>query len=579
MRCGVRLGRYGLCGLVGLLTVMLIASGCSWRGGGEPQHQTLSGTWIIAEDVNDPSARSESNVYYEIFVRAFADSDGDGIGDLRGVVNMLDYLNDGDPETTEDLGVSGIWLMPIHPSPSYHGYDVTDYRSIHPDYGTLEDFQVLIEEAHKRGMKVIMDLVVNHTSSEHPWFLEAAMDPSSPYRDWYVWRDEEDSPIAVSAAGGPAWHRSPGGGADYLGVFWSGMPDLNFDHAAVRREMIDIGKFWLELGVDGFRLDAAKHIYEDLSGDEKNPALQERNLAWWKEFREALQEVNPDVYLVGEVWDSSPARVAPYFQVFDSAFNFTVGELAISAAAREEDSNLAFTLERMHGAYDTASGGGFIDAPFLTNHDQNRVMSNLRGDLNHAKMAASILLTLPGRPFVYYGEEIGMQGVKPDEEIREPMKWADEEGGTSAAGEGVPSLAGIPVSAYAEAMTRWRMPRHQADTPSVLAQQSDPDSLLHHYRALIQLRSRLPVLVSGAIVQIDLEPAQLMAYERRDGADRVLVVHNLGGSEAEAVLKPDAAGTAYERLVAASSSDVEVSSGEEGQLHLKLPPYSTAVVR
>jgi glycosidase len=567
--------------------IMLVAAGCFSSREQPAPYKALPGVWVIAEDAavsdgaDEGDQRLDSNVYYEIFVRAFADSDGDGIGDFQGIVNMLDYLNDGDPATDSDLGVSGIWLMPINPSPSYHGYDVTDYYDVNPDYGTMEDFRLLVDEAHKRGIKVIIDLVVNHTSTEHPWFQSAVKDSSSEYRNWYVWREDEGSGGGTSATGGQAWHPSSGG--QYLGVFWSGMPDLNFSHEPVRQEMINIGRYWLELGVDGFRLDAAKHIFEDLSGDEKKRERQEANLAWWKEFREGLEQVKPDVYLVGEVWDSSPARIAPYYQVFDSAFNFAAGELIVSAASKEENSNLAFTLERMLGAYDASAGKRAMDAPFLTNHDQNRVMSTLRGHTDQAKMAASVLLTLPGRPFIYYGEEIGMQGVKPDEQIREPMKWADDEevaalqSGDASAGK-IPDGSGLTAEQYASANTSWRMPRHQADTRSVLAQDGDPESLLNHYRALIHLRSMLPVLSDGTISQVDLEPAQLMAYERRNDADRVLVVHNLGADQVTIEIGQAVRDAAYERIIAASREGINWDESGGSKL-LVLPPYSTVILR
>jgi len=570
-----------------LMLIMLATAGCFSSGEGQASSPALPGEWVIAEDavLSDGAGAADrqrdSNVYYEIFVRAFADSDGDGIGDIRGIINMLDYLNDGDPATTGDLGVSGIWLMPIHPSPSYHGYDVTDYYAVNPDYGTLEDFRLLVDEAHKRGIKVIIDLVVNHTSTEHPWFQIAVREPSGEYRNWYVWREEEGLGSGTSATGGQAWHRSSGG--QYLGVFWSGMPDLNFSHEPVRQEMIRIGRYWLELGVDGFRLDAAKHIFEDLSGDEKKPERQEANLAWWREFREGLEQVNPDVYLVGEVWESSPARVAPYYRVFDSTFNFAAGELILSAVSSGTNSNVAFTLERMLGAYDTAAGKRAMDAPFLTNHDQNRVMSTLRGNTDQAKMAASVLMTLPGRPFIYYGEEIGMQGMKPDEQIREPMKWADDaEIAALRGGDGSVEMradgSGLTAEHYAAANTSWRMPRYQADTRSVLAQDGDPQSLLNHYRSLIHLRSMLPVLSDGAISQVDLEPDRLMAYERLNDADRVLVIHNLGAEEAAVEIGSAVRDAAYERIIAASKEGIgwEESGGSR---QLVLPPYSTAILR
>ena len=214
--------------------------------------------------------------FYEIFVRSFYDSDGDGAGDLNGLIGKLDYLNDGDPTTTSDLGVTGIWLMPIMASPSYHGYDVTDYYQVNPEYGTNEDFKRLIEEAHKRGIRVIIDLVLNHTSAEHPWFIES-QDPNSPKRDWYVWSDEEPQ--------GKGWHPGKNGGY-YYGYFGEHMPDLNYKNPAVTEEMQKVVRFWLEeMGADGFRLDAVKYLYEDGKRIEHTPATHE----WLKGFPQVLQ--------------------------------------------------------------------------------------------------------------------------------------------------------------------------------------------------------------------------------------------------------------------------------------------------
>ncbi|MBE9472169.1 MAG: alpha-amylase, partial [Chloroflexi bacterium] len=190
-------------------------------------------------------------IFYEIFVRSFYDSDGDGVGDLNGLIEKLDYLNDGDPATTDDLGVTGLWLMPISQSPSYHGYDVADYLTVDDEYGTNEDFRRLMEEAHKRDIRVIVDLVLNHTSSQHPWFQSARDDVDSPYRDFYVW--SEENPGYKSPWGGQVWHRTSSG--YYYGIFWEGMPDLNYDNPAVTTEMEEVIRFWLEdMGADGFRL-------------------------------------------------------------------------------------------------------------------------------------------------------------------------------------------------------------------------------------------------------------------------------------------------------------------------------------
>lgn len=225
----------------------------------------------------------EGRVFYEIFVRAFYDSDGDGIGDLKGVIQKLDYL--------EDLGVKGIWLMPITKSSSYHGYDTEDYYTMEEDYGTLEDLQKLIEEAHKRDIKVVMDLVINHTSSNHPWFLEAKEDKESKTRDYYIWTDDMSKKIEDSPMGRIAWAQNPERDELYYAMFWEGMPDLNFDNQEVVEEVQDIAKFYLDKGIDGFRLDAAKWIFLE----------KEENVAFWQNFREYVRSINPEAILVGEV--------------------------------------------------------------------------------------------------------------------------------------------------------------------------------------------------------------------------------------------------------------------------------------
>ncbi|MGK4567483.1 alpha-amylase family glycosyl hydrolase [Flavobacterium sp. 3HN19-14] len=239
------------------------------------------------------------NVNYEIFVQSFADSNGDGIGDINGMTAKLDYL--------KDLGVEGIWLMPINPSPSYHKYDVTDYYGIHPDYGTIEDFKKFIAEAHKRNIKVIMDMVINHSSSKHPWFLDAKDNSNSPYRDYYVWthKDDPQTQMAAKIIAGDSDNRNRWNkveGSDYLfySYFGRNMPDLNYDSPKLREEMFKVGKFWLtEIGVDGFRLDAARHIFPDDRPTD--------NHKWWVYFRSEMQKANKEVYLVGEVW--APADV------------------------------------------------------------------------------------------------------------------------------------------------------------------------------------------------------------------------------------------------------------------------------
>lgn len=488
-------------------------------------------------------------VYYEIFVRSFYDTNGDGIGDLNGVTAKLDYL--------KELGVSGIWLMPINASPSYHGYDTTDYYAVNPEYGTLDDLQKLLDEAHKRDIKVIMDLVVNHSSKEHPWFKEALKDENSPYRSWYTFAKQGEKVRADGAVGGDPWHSY--GSLKYLGVFWEGMPDLNFDEPKVREELIKIGQYWLEQGLDGFRLDAAKHIYGDFASTASTPEIQAKNKAWWQEFRAGMNKVKPDAYLIGEVWDSLTV-IAPYFdQALNSAFHFDLAVRLLSAADTEKDADLVYSLGRAYGVYEKSSGGTFVDAPFLSNHDQNRVMTVLNGNINHAKMAAAMLLTLPGTPYLYYGEELGMKGAKPDEYIREPMPWY------SAASGG-------------EGQTTWEKSRFNgnAETVSVEAQTADKHSLLNHYRELIKWRNEEPALRNGGIAEFKLEPAnqKLSVYVRVIASERVLVVHNLSGEDQMADLQPSKTFGSYEGIIRSSNDGAKLDNGK-----LTIPAYTTVILK
>ncbi|HET9818853.1 MAG TPA: alpha-amylase family glycosyl hydrolase [Rhodanobacteraceae bacterium] len=490
---------------------------------------------------NAASSQAPSNVYYEIFVRSWYDTNGDGIGDLNGVTAKLDYL--------QRLGVSGIWLMPINPSPSYHGYDVTDYRAINPQYGTMADFERLLREAHQRGIKVIMDLVANHSSNESPWF-KAAQDAHSRYRDWYTWATPATDPKAVSATGGPAWHTLPDG-QSYLGIFVAEMPDLNYDNPVVRQQMIEIGKFWLAKGVDGFRLDAAQHVYDDLETDWDNTSVLRKNLDWWREFHRGIDKTNPHAWLVGEVARHHASELVPWMGALDAVFNFPLAERLVRSAEEERDRDIGATLRRVDKAYRVAAHGRFDDAPFLSNHDQERVMSQLDGNPGHMRMAAAMLLTLPGHPFVYYGEELGMRGQKPDRHLREPMRWY-----RAGKGPGEPTWEGWTAG----------------DGPdvSVEAQGDDPASLLSWYRMLIDWRRDIPALRDGTAHDWRGAGTQVAAWELRDARGDVLVLHNLSG-ESQTVTLP---GRRFHTLLRHSRADTEIAGGE-----LTLPPYGSAVLQ
>ncbi len=425
-------------------------------------------------------------VCYEIFVRSFSDSDGDGVGDVNGLIQKLDYI--------EGLGARCIWLMPVAESPSYHGYDVTNYYRVDPEYGSNDDFKRLVAEAHRRGIRVLVDLVLNHVSSEHPFFKDASQGPGSAHRDWFRW----------SATPGSNWHRSPVRDEYYYGFFWSGMPDLNFENPAVREEAKRIARFWLEaMGVDGFRLDAVRHLIEE--GDSATNTAGTH--AVLREFGQYVRSIAPEAFTIGEVWDSTGMLLTYYPDQLDAYFAFELSDALLSAVRTRSAAHLFDGYLRLQRELPADRW-----APFLRNHDQTRTLTALGGDVAGAKLAATLLLTLPGLPFVYYGEEIGMTGDKPDERLRTPMHWSR--------GRAAGFTRGTP----------WEALQPDSLTANVEAQEADTGSLLSLYRRLIQLRAANPALSSGELVPLVGSNEAVAAYLRRAGERVVLVVANLGAT-------------------------------------------------
>ena len=433
-----------------------------------------------------PNAWWDDAIFYEIFVRSFYDSDNNGIGDFNGITAKLDYL--------EELGINAIWLMPIHPSPSYHGYDVLNYYAVNHEYGTMDDFKHLLEEAHKRDMHIIIDLVLNHTSSQHPFFVDANNNPQSPYRSWYIW--EENYP----GWGGNLWHE--GNQGYYYGLFWSGMPDLNYNNPAVTEQMEKVIRYWLnDIGVDGFRLDAIKHLIEDGQVTENTATTHE----WLRSFYVTYKADSLYAYTVGEVYGAGGFIASTYTGAqLDHVFNFELASGFVNSANGGSNTgiNSAFTLtlkDMPDGEY----------ATFLTNHDQNRAMSVFYGNLGKAKIAASLMLMSPDTPFIYYGEEIGMLGKKPDEDIRLPMQWSSAEN------------AGFSES------KPWRTVDTGYPQTNVVAQMDNPDSLLSHYRTLIALRNTYPALRTGETLILDTGTSAIFASLRIQGDEAILILINL----------------------------------------------------
>ena len=454
-------------------------------------------------------------VCYEIFVRSFYDSDGDGIGDLKGLTQKLDYINDGNPHSRRDLGARCIWLMPIDASPSYHGYDVKNYYRVNPEYGTNDDFKRLVAAAHKRGIKVLVDLVLNHASNEHPYFKEALRDTASAHRSWF--RFSATNPNVKGPWGEEVWHRSPVRDEYYYGVFTAQMPDLNYENPAVRQEAKNVARFWLkDMGADGFRLDAIPYLVE--SGDSlAHTAATHAVLRDWAAY---VRRIAPNAYTIGEVWDSIGAQLPYYPDQLDALFSFDVSNAILDAVRTGSAKKLLAPVLRLQRELPADRW-----SPFLRNHDQTRTLTALGGDVARAKTAATLLLTLPGLPFVYYGEEIGMAGDKPDERLRTPMQWTP--------GRAAGFTRGLA----------WEPLQPDSLIANVRVEAADHTSLLNLYRRLIHIRATNAALAGGTLEPVDASNDGVAAYLRRDGDRAVLVVANLRSTSLSDVSFSSAAGS------------------------------------
>jgi alpha-amylase len=484
---------------------------------------------------------------YEVFVRSFYDSNGDGIGDIPGLIAKLDYINDGNPSSQRSLGARCIWLMPVAESPSYHGYDVTDYYRVERDYGTNDDFKRLVAEAHRRGIKVLVDMVLNHASSEHPWFQAALRDPASPYRAWFRWSPTKR---VEKNWGSEVWHHSPVRDEYYYGLFWGGMPDLNYTNPPVMIEAKKVAQFWLQdMGVDGFRLDAVPYLVEE--GDQV--AHSSGTHAVLRDYGAYVRSVKPDAYTIGEVTYPNDILLTYYPEQLDSYFAFEVADSIISAVRAGSAKGLLAPLLRLQGDIPANRW-----SPFLRNHDQPRTRTELGGDRARARIASFLLLTMPGVPFVYYGEEIGMIGAKPDERLRTPMQWS------TASGAGF--TRGRP----------WERLQDDSLSTTVEAQDKDPSSLLALHRRLIHLRDANAALGTGELVPLTASDSAVAAYLRRDGDRAVLVVANLSRTPLRGVsltsrVEALRRGHWTTRNMLDRSAVAPLSIADDGQLHGYVP--------
>lgn len=453
------------------------------------------------------SMEDNYRTYYEVFVYSFFDGNGDGIGDLKGLTDQLDYINDGDPATTEDLGCTGIWLMPIMPSPSYHKYDVTDYYEIDPEYGTMEDFDAFMEECNKRGIKVILDLVLNHSSSEHPWFQEACKylvelgdgSPSieeCPYVDYYHFAKEAQTGYS-QVPGSDVWY--------YEAQFYEGMPDLNLYNEELREEIGKIVDFWFAKGVGGFRLDAAKEY--ETGVDSANIEI----LTW---FTQLVKEKKKDAYLVAEVWMDIATYSQYYDSGIDSVFNFAFadaeGLIANVVKGSSPASSYGKSLENIQGMF-REHNPAYIDAPFYTNHDLARSAGYYSGETaqSQTKIAGAMNLLMSGNAFVYYGEELGMKGSGKDENKRAPMYFFDD--------KNAPGMCKGPGD----------MDSVKMKYGSLEEQRQDPYSVYHYYKKAIRLRNAFTEIRKGKVTDLpELASDTVSAFSKNWNGETVYIFCN-----------------------------------------------------
>ena len=444
-----------------------------------------------------------NRVFYEIFPGTFSDSDGDGTGDLRGILNRLDYLNDGDPDSAASLGVEGLWLTPIFSSPSYHKYDVTDYYTIDPAFGTMEDLKALIDACHERNMLLILDLPINHTSTQCRWFKQFQFtrqvnDAISPWYDYYVCVAPEDR------TPGHTWYQVSGKNLYYEGNFSDQMPELNFDHEEVRQAVLDVALYWLGQGADGFRFDAAKYIY---LGD------HEKSAAFWQWYTDAIRAEYPDAWMVAEVWDSD--SVTRKYSGAMSCFDFTVsgsgGLLAETAQAGNVNRYTAYVENYLADMASLGDVGLYV--PFLANHDMDRSAGYLPATNFRAQAAANLYLLGPGAPFIYYGEEIGLRGSRggasSDANRRLAMRWGD--------GDPVSDPVG---ATYEDALQT---------TATVESMDGESWSLLNYYRRLLMIRRNHPEIAMGSYRALSFSDIKAGGFVSTWNGSSVMVVHNTTG--------------------------------------------------
>ena len=525
-------------------------------------------------------------VFYEIYPRSFADSDNNGVGDLNGVDSKLDYL--------KDLGVDAIWITPFFPSPQVDfGYDVSDYNNIDPMYGTLKDFDHLMADANQRKIRVILDLVVNHTSDQHPWFKESRSSRTNPKRDWYIWRDGKGPGQPpnnwLSTFGTAAWTFDSKTNQYYYHYFYPEQPDLNWRNPAVEKAMLEVTRFWYKRGVAGFRLDAVDTLFEDpaltdnpvIPGKDKfgRPAMQEIHNKKLPEVHDAMRKLRStaDEYgavLIGETWTTDVAELKDYYGAKNDELQMPMDLMMTNFTGLSADQY------RKHIA--AVNAAGHWPVYVITNHDIVRSYTRY-GDGTHdddiAKMMAALYLTLRGSAILYYGEEIGMQNNDPKrkEDVQDPegkVGWPEEIGRD---GERTPMQWTDGVNGGFSATKPWLPVPPSAATHNVSSEMKDPNSVLSFYRRLLALRRKEPALLDGDYLAMKESDPNVLAYARRHKDESVLVVLNMSGAEQKVKLDLSLVGIAHPKVTVLLTS-FDKPATEAGET-LPMPPYSAFIAR
>jgi len=535
------------------------------------------------------------SVVYQIYPRSFNDTTGNGIGDLRGIIEKLDYL--------QELGIDVIWLSPVYKSPmDDNGYDISNYEEIDPLFGTMADMDELIAQAKERGIKIIMDLVVNHTSDEHPWFIESRKSKDNPYRDYYIWRDPKDGDVPnglQSIFSGPAWEYDEQTGQYYLHLFSKKQPDLNWENPRLRQEIYNMMNFWLEKGIGGFRMDVidliGKEIDKEITGNgaRLHPLLQEMNKATFGNY---------DVLTVGETWGATPeiAKLYSNPKRHELSMIFQFEHMTLDWDTKEgkwRPQQLDFKkLKEILSKWQTDLDGEAWNSLFWNNHDLPRIVSRWGNDQEYrvesAKMLATLLHFMQGTPYIYQGEEIGMTNVKfesleeyNDLEIlnfyrdnlkkgyshdemmeaiwkngrdnaRTPMQWDDSE------------QAGFTTG------TPWLKVNPNYKEINVQENLQNPDSIFHYYKKLIELRKQHDVIVYGEYQLLHKDHDQIFAYIRKLGEERLLVIANFYSQETDWILPNDVACKQHELLIS------NYKGNKESPIEsFKLKPYEARVYK